>query len=49
MKNIDELLHTLKTDRHRDSIKGVFQLPDKVYNRITKRAIDTFSEIQKNL
>ena len=48
-KNMDELLHTLKTDRHRDSIKGVFQLSDKVYERITNRAIDTFSEIQKRL
>lgn len=46
-RNIDELLHTLKTDRHRDSIKGVFQLSDKVYERITTRAIDTFSELKK--
>ncbi len=46
-KNIDELLQTLKSDRHRDSIKGVFRLSDKVYEKITERAIDTFSEIRK--
>ena len=46
-ENIQKLLETIKSPRHRDSIKGVFGLSDKVYEKIISRTERVFEELKE--
>jgi hypothetical protein len=49
LNNIETFLETLSRERHKDSIKGVFMLDDRVYERIIRRAKTVFQEVQESL
>lgn len=46
-ENIDRLLQTLRDPRSKDSIKGVFSLPDPVYRRIIARTERVFRRVKE--
>jgi hypothetical protein len=49
LKNIDSFLETLDDKRYKDSLKGVFRLPDNVYGRIIGRARKAMLEVKASL
>jgi hypothetical protein len=49
LQHIEDFLKTLEEERHKDSIKGVFRLSDKVYEQLTERARKVFNQIRENL
>lgn len=48
-ENIDRLLQTLADPKSKDSIKGVFSLPDPVYRRIIARTERVFRRVKEAL
>ncbi len=49
MKNIDGFLETLQSEKHKDSIKGVFSISDSTYEKITKSAEKVFHQVKEGL
>ncbi|MFQ5795919.1 MAG: hypothetical protein ACE5JP_12835 [Candidatus Bipolaricaulia bacterium] len=49
IQNIDGFLETLEDERYKDSIKGVFRLSDRAYERVTERAKKVFLEVREEL
>lgn len=47
VENIDRLLATLRDPKSKDSIKGVFSLPDPVYRRIIARTERVFRRVKE--
>lgn len=44
--NIESLLRTIESPQYKDSIKGVFALPERVYERVIDRTQRVFEELK---
>ena len=47
LKNIDGFMKTLGSREYQDSLKGVFMISDKVYERATERTRTMFGKIRE--
>lgn len=48
-KNIDELLSVIQNQNLRNSLKGVYSVNDKIYNRSVENCINTFQNVKEKL
>ena len=47
--NIDELLKDLKTQNLKDSLKGIYSLNDKIYERVIENCVFTLGQVKEKL
>jgi hypothetical protein len=49
LTNLQDLLNSLEEKRFKDSLKGVFLLPDEMHERLIHRAEEFFLQVEKGL